>query len=67
MAIHEVVPIYPDMKELIMRNATSKELFDLARTKGAKSIKEDGIQKVMAGETTISEILRVSYGGGDEE
>ena len=67
MAIHEVMPIFPEMKALIMRNATSKELFDMARTRGAKSIKEDGIAKVLAGETTIAEILRVSYGGGEDE
>jgi type IV pilus assembly protein PilB len=66
MAIHEVMPVYPDMKELIMRNANSKELFDMARSKGAKSIREDGINKVLTGKTTISEILRVSYGGEEE-
>lgn len=66
MAIHEVMPIFPDMRQLIMGNATGKEIFDLAKSKGAKSIKDDGIAKVMAGMTTIEELLRVSYGGGEE-
>lgn len=63
MAIHEVMPIFATMKEPIMRNANSKELFDMARTKGAHTIKEDGIAKALEGKTTIEELIRVSYGG----
>ena len=63
MAVHEVMPVYAEMKELIMQNASSQKLFDMARVKGALSIKEDGIAKALAGKTTIAELIRVSYGG----
>lgn len=63
MAIHEVMPIFATMKEPIMRNANSQELFDMAREKGAHTIKEDGIAKALEGKTTIEELIRVSYGG----
>ncbi len=65
MAIHEVMPIFPEMRQLIMGDATGTEIFAMARKKGARSIKEDGITKVMSGMTTIDELIRVSYGGGE--
>jgi general secretion pathway protein E len=66
MAVHEVMPIFPEMRKLIMGEATGNELFTMARQKGAKTIREDGIIKVMEGKTTIDELIRVSYGGGEE-
>ena len=66
MAIHEVMPIFPEMRQLIMGDATGQEIFAMARKKGAKTIKEDGISKVFQGLTTIDELIRVSYGGGEE-
>lgn len=66
MAIHEVMPIFPEMRSLIIGNATGNEIFAMARQKGAKNMREDGIIKVMEGKTTIDELIRVSYGGGEE-
>lgn len=61
MALHEILPIYPEMKELIMKGAEGKILFDSARKHGVTSITEDGIKKAMEGGTTVSELLRVIY------
>ena len=61
MAIHEVLPIIPEMKELILKNAPDTEIFAAGRSYGVTSLKEDGIRKVLDGETTASELLRVAY------
>ena len=61
MAVHEILPIYPEMKELIMKGVEGKVLFDAGRKHGVTSITEDGIEKAMQGETTVSELLRVIY------
>lgn len=61
MALHEVLPIVPEMKELILSNASDVDIFDAGRVYGVTSIKEDGIQKVLQGNTTVSELLRVAY------
>lgn len=61
MALHEILPIYPEMKELIMKGAEGKILFDEGRKHGVTSITEDGIEKAMQGKTTVSELLRVIY------
>lgn len=49
------------MKELILKNAPDTDIFAAGRPHGVTSMKEDGIQKVLDGETTASELLRVAY------
>lgn len=62
MAIHEVLPVYPEMKELIMKQAPDTELFAMAAKYGTTSMQEDGVQKVLQGFTTVAELLRVVSG-----
>ena len=61
MAIHEVITFNDRMQTLVMHGATDAELFEEARKAGTTSMKEDGIQKVLQGKTTVSELLRVAY------
>ena len=49
------------MKTLIHDQAGEQDLEKHARTLGP-SIRQDGIRKVLAGQTTIEELLRVSKG-----
>ncbi len=59
-AIFEMIEITPEMEDLIMKNPSSKEIWSLARSQGAKTLFEDGLYKVKAGQTTIEEVLRVA-------
>ena len=59
-AIFEMIEITPEMEDLIMKNPSSKDIWTLARRQGAKSLFEDGLYKVKAGQTTIEEVLRVA-------
>ena len=59
-AIFEFIKITPAMKELILKRPSTQELWALARQEGAHTLFEDGIEKVMNGETTIEELLRVA-------
>ena len=61
MAIHEVLPFTDEMQAMVMHGATDSEIFAAARKAGTTSMKEDGIQKVLSGKTTVSELLRVAY------
>lgn len=58
-AVYEFLEITPEMEELIATRPTSKEVFDLARKQGFKTMFEDGIAKVSQGVTTVDELLRV--------
>jgi len=59
--IYEVVPVDEKMKTLIHDRAGEQELDAHARTLSS-SINQDGVRKVLAGSTTIEELLRVAKG-----
>jgi type II secretory ATPase GspE/PulE/Tfp pilus assembly ATPase PilB-like protein len=50
------------MKDLILANAPTREIFDQARKEtGACSLLENGMKKVLRGETSLEEIIRVAF------
>ncbi len=59
IAVQEVLPITEVMQSLLMRGADEKTLLAEARRSGFKSLREDAVEKVLAGMTTVEEILRV--------
>jgi type IV pilus assembly protein PilB len=61
-AIYEVIPVTPEIRELILRGASSTELRDLATQQGMKTLRQAGLLKVLEGQTTAEEILRVTLG-----
>ena len=60
IAIFESIQITPDMKDLILKRPTAKEVWKLAKKEGSVSLFEDGITKVVDGISTIEEVLRVA-------
>lgn len=59
-AIYEIIGISPALKQLIMKNPSSDEIWNLAKQEGAKTLFEDGIEKVKSGRTTLEELMRVA-------
>lgn len=60
IGIFEVLPVTPEIKQLIMQKASSDSLAQQAKKEGFLSLKQDGIKKVLLGLTTIEEVLRVT-------
>ncbi|KXH87310.1 GspE/PulE family protein [Sporosarcina sp. HYO08] len=60
LAIHELLQVDEMIKGQITKQATSIEIREYAKTKGFKTLMEDGLQKVADGLTTIDEVLRVA-------
>ena len=58
-AIYEIAPVDDAMRRLIHGNAAEYELESYVR-KQSGSIRDDGLRKVLAGKTTIEEVLRVT-------
>jgi type IV pilus assembly protein PilB len=56
--IFEVLEIDDELKSIILKKPTEKEIFEIARKKGMITLREDGILKVLAGDTTIEEVLK---------
>ena len=57
MAIVELVPIGPSLQDTIARRAVAAELVHAVRTQGIPSLWESGIQHVLAGTTSLAEVL----------
>jgi len=61
-AIYEVMPVSSELRELILRGASTSELRELATQQGVKTLRQAGLMKVLEGQTTAEEILRVTLG-----
>ena len=59
-AIFEFIQITPEMQNLILHSPSTKEIWQLARKEGSRTLFEDGTEKVKAGVTTLEELLRVA-------
>jgi type IV pilus assembly protein PilB len=57
--IHEVLPLSPTIKELVMAGGTADDIEKQARKEGMLTMLEDGIYKAARGLTSIEEVLRV--------
>lgn len=60
IGIFEVLPVGNEIRDLVMRRATVKEIKDKAIALGMRTLRQDGIEKVKRGLTTIDEVLRVT-------
>ena len=61
----ETLVLSPKIRALIMEKAQEHVITETARKEGMVSIRQDGISKVMAGLTTVEEVLRVTIGEQD--
>ncbi|MEK5183669.1 GspE/PulE family protein [Solibacillus sp. FSL W7-1324] len=60
LAIHELLPIDRELKDLILNQASGYEISDYMKTAGYYTLLQDGLLKVLEGVTTTEEVLRVA-------
>ena len=60
VAIYEVMPVSQEIRDLILRNASTNEIREVARAQGMHSLRQNGLLKVLEGTTTVEEVLRVT-------
>ena len=58
MALFEIMTMDDELRELIIKNASTEVLRDLARKKGMRSLRESGLLAIYEGLTTIDEVVR---------
>ena len=63
--IFEIFIIDDDARKLIYEKVSSSVLRNRAREMGMRTLREDGIRKVMAGLTTPDEVIRATVGDAD--
>ncbi len=59
LALHEVMPVDEEIERLAVARASADAISVAARTGGMQTLREDGLQKVLLGYTSVEEILRV--------
>ncbi|MEO7854840.1 MAG: ATPase, T2SS/T4P/T4SS family [Rubrivivax sp.] len=61
-AIHELLAISPALRRSIQTGQRSDELLRVARSEGLRTLRQDGIEKVWSGVTSIDEVRASSNG-----
>jgi len=59
-AIFELLVIDDDIKELVMKRSGPHIIKEVAVEKGMSTLRENGLHKALAGETTLEEVCRVT-------
>ncbi len=58
VAVLEILHMDADMDELVARRASPRELREAALTKGFRTLADEGLQRVVEGVTSLSEVAR---------
>jgi type IV pilus assembly protein PilB len=63
IGIYELMPITDKIRDLILAKASSYAIREAAIEAGMKTLKDDAMEKILLGLTTLEESLRVIYSG----
>ncbi len=66
-AIHELFPLDDTLRRVIQSGADASALHSAARGRGMITLYEDGLRKVVAGESSLEEVLRVTQDQSQED
>ena len=66
VGVYELLVMNETLREAVRSTAQVSQVKMLARASGMKTMREDGLDKVVAGLTTLDEILRVVPRDGDD-
>jgi len=64
LALYEVCLLSPELVEMIQKRAGHRDLFAQARREGFQTMREYGYAKVLAGDTTLEEVLMATVEEG---
>jgi type II secretory ATPase GspE/PulE/Tfp pilus assembly ATPase PilB-like protein len=60
LGIYEILLLSDRIRAQVVRRAPLEEIRTAAVAEGMKTLRMDGVRKVLAGETTLEEVLRVT-------
>lgn len=56
--LFEIMPVVPEMREMIGRGASLADVRTQARKAGMRNLQEEGLQRIIDGQTSVEEVLR---------
>ena len=66
-SIHELFPLDEEMHRVIMEGADATILHSAARRQGMITLYEDGLRKVVQGQTSLEEVMRVTQDQSNDD
>lgn len=60
VGVYQVMPLSPQIGKLIMEGCTSLDLAEQAQKEGVNDLRQSGLIKILAGDTSLEEINRVT-------
>ena len=60
IGIFEIMTVNDEIKEMIVRKESSNKIMKACIDNGMKTLRQDGIRKILSGETSLSEVLRLT-------
>lgn len=63
LGVYQFIKNSLELQDLISQKPSAKQIWELARSQGSRTLFEDGIEKVIAGVTTLAELRRVVGAG----
>jgi type IV pilus assembly protein PilB len=69
VGLYEVMPVSEEIRELVLERASADQVAEVALREGMRRLREDGLEKVKMGRTSVAEVVRVtgSAGAADTE
>lgn len=62
--IHEIIVVSEPIREMILARASSQQIKQKAIAQGMLTLRQDGLKKVLMGQTTYAEVMRVTQQEG---
>jgi general secretion pathway protein E len=63
IGIYELLVIDEAIRREVLNNSDAKQITRIAGTRGMTNLREDGVRQVLAGRTSIEEVLTATHGG----
>jgi type IV pilus assembly protein PilB len=60
LGIYEVMPVTDGLRRLVLGKGSAEDMRDFARKEGMRTLREDGLEKIQQGVTSVAEVLRVA-------
>ena len=60
IGIYEILTMTPAINTMVMRHATAADIQKQAQTEGFITMRQDGFMKVLAGITSLEEVMRLT-------
>jgi type IV pilus assembly protein PilB len=61
--VHELMTVTDEIRDEVLKRSPSHIIRNIASAQGMRTLQEDAVQKILLGQTTIDEVLRVIYAG----